>query len=116
MAAGLLWRNSVFNQNLNSKVIISPLMKRRRRGAASFSKGAQFFCAVWFFATPLRAASLSGNLPGVVKLLGSPYVATNIVVPAGQTVVIEAGVTVQMADGASLNVDGTLQAIGTAAA
>lgn len=59
-------------------------------------------------------ASLAGTLPAKLEYSGSPFVAdADIVVPAGETVVIEKGVTVHFRNFTGLIIRGTLIAEGT---
>src|SRR5262249_16462342 len=60
---------------------------------------------------------ISGNQSGTLSLTNSPYIVTSdIVVPFGQTLTIEAGVEVQFTNSnIGAFVDGTLIAHGTAA-
>ncbi|OFX35673.1 MAG: hypothetical protein A2X08_12535 [Bacteroidetes bacterium GWA2_32_17] len=58
---------------------------------------------------------ISGNVSGTWNLAGSPYVIiANDTVPDGQTLVIDAGVTVKFALGVNMYVAGTLTANGNA--
>jgi hypothetical protein len=63
-----------------------------------------------------RAATfVSGIVSGTWTSASSPYIVTNnLTVPSGQTLTLQPGVTVIMGQGLSLDVAGTLAAVGTA--
>lgn len=57
---------------------------------------------------------LSGNTSGTWALSGNPYIIVdNVVVPGGQTLLIEPGVTVWIGEGRSITVNGGIRAAGT---
>src|ERR1017187_189264 len=59
---------------------------------------------------------VSGNISGTWTTYGGPYIATgNLIVPKGQTLTIQPGVTVIMGQGLNMDVEGTISAVGTAA-
>ncbi len=67
-------------------------------------------------ASTVLGAEVSGQQSGRWTLAGSPYIVIgNIVVPAGTTLTIEAGVIVKFAGYYGLRVEGTLTALGRAA-
>ena len=66
-------------------------------------------------AVELHATEVNGSQSGTWTLGNSPYVVTgSIVVPAGATLTIEPGVEVRFNPGTALDVNGTLDARGTA--
>jgi uncharacterized protein YaiE (UPF0345 family) len=57
---------------------------------------------------------LSGNISGTWQPSGNPYIiSANATVPNGQTLTIQPGVTVWIAQGISITVNGGIQAVGT---
>jgi hypothetical protein len=61
-----------------------------------------------------QGTQVFGNVSGTWNTAGSPYIATaNCIVPNGQTLTIEPGVTVIISNGTRISVEGTLTAIGT---
>ena len=59
---------------------------------------------------------VSGNVSGTWNTAGSPYIATgNLVVPSGQTLIIQPGVTLIMGQGLNMDVEGAITAIGSGA-
>ena len=72
-------------------------------------------CGLLLTATPLAASTLSGVLSGnrTLRLADSPVqVPTDLSVPEGVRLNIEAGVELQLAEGVCLIVEGELQALG----
>ena len=68
--------------------------------------------------TNLAQAStfVSGTVSGTWAKTGSPYIATgNLIVPSGQTLTIQPGVTVTIGQGLNMDVEGAISAVGTAA-
>ena len=60
------------------------------------------------------ATAVSGNQSGTWDVVGSPYIiTTNVQIPVGQTLIIEAGVEVHLAFNAFFQANGTLDVQGT---
>ena len=72
-------------------------------------------CAVLGLASAASAQTMvSGNISGTWSPSGNPYVVTdNATVPAGQTLTIQPGVTVWIAENVSITANGLIQAVGT---
>jgi hypothetical protein len=84
----------------------------------AFTKVMPVLAGVTDFGDVLLTAQtrLAGDLPAVLDVLHSPYIATaDITVPIGQTLVLQPGTVIKMSKGTNFNVNGTLLSQGTSA-